>query len=75
MIEVHMREKDMLDVGERDTQLGHPGFQPVERGGRARIHDRRLGAVDPKARTRPPKTEVHDIDRGNRHGYRTARAW
>ena len=31
MIEVHMREQDMLDVGESNPQLGQTVLEPAER--------------------------------------------
>ena len=67
MIEVYVREQDMLDVGESDAQLGQAILEPVERRCRARIHDRRLGTIDPISRDRPTETEAYDVDRRNGH--------
>ena len=57
----------MLDLGESDTQLGQSVLEAVERRGGARVHDRRLGTVDPISRDRPMKTEMYEVDRRNAH--------
>ena len=53
MIKVYMREQDMADVGESHAQLSQAVLEAVERRGRARVYERRLGTVDPIRRDHP----------------------
>lgn len=75
MIKVYMREQDMADVGESHAQLSQAVLEAVERRGRARVYDRRLGTVDPIRRDHPTKTEVDDIDGHDGHTGVLARGW
>jgi hypothetical protein len=47
MIEMNMRKQDVSDVGESDVQLNQAVLEPAERRRGARVHDRRLGTIDP----------------------------
>ena len=58
----------MAEVRESDAQFGQAILEAAERGGGARVYDRRLGAVNPISRDHPMKTEVDDVDRRNGHG-------
>ena len=58
MIEVHMREQNVPDLGEFDAQLGQSVLEAVERRGGTRVDDRRLGPIDPIGRDRPMNAEV-----------------
>ena len=64
----------MANVGKSDAQFGQAILEATERGGGARVYDRRLGAVDPISRDRPTKTEVNDVDRRNGHWRSVAAA-
>jgi hypothetical protein len=69
MIEVNMRKEDVPNVGEPDAHFGQASLQAVERGGGARVYDRRLRTVDPIGRDRARKAKVNDVDRRNGHGH------
>ena len=67
VVQVHVGEQQMTDVGQPQALRRESGFESLERRARTRIHDCRLGPVDPVRRDHPGVAEVYQVNGDHRH--------